>query len=383
MSEKTIFLLFLLLLLPALNVRSAKTVSASRTWGVDDDGPADFHTVQEGVDAASVGDIVFVRSGIYFEHVSVTKSISLVGENPFDTIIDAQVRSISVIYVEADNVTIRNFALRNSAGSGFEFYTGGGIYLYSSHGCDIENCIVINNAKGVNVYGSDYNNISNNLVTRNTLGIAVWNSSNNDLVKGNWVLNNSENGDGMIIAPSAKNITILENLFCNNSLFINGPDPGLIWSSASGIIVHNSFMRDAIIKIDYYCGPGEPQPNVAWSKDGEGNFWIDYSGQDTNEDGLGDTPYLIPYVSENFTLMYENNNDSFPLMKPYQWIMGDVNYDAVVNILDIFTIAKAYDSRPNDASWNPRCDLNNDSVIDILDMFEAASRFGERMIWLP
>jgi parallel beta-helix repeat protein len=329
--------------------------------------------VQDAVDAASIGDMVFVRSGIYFEDVSVTKSLSLIGESAFDTIIDAQVRSISVIYVKADNVTIRNFTLRNSAGSGFEFYTGGGIYLYSSHGCDIENCIMINNAKGVNVYGSDYSSISNNLVTRNTLGIAVWNSSNNDLVKGNWVLNNSENGDGMVIAPSTKNITILENRFRNNSLFINGPDPGLIWSSASGIIVHNSFMRDATIKIDYYWGQGEPQPNVAWSKDGEGNFWISYSDADADGDGLGDTPYVID----------ESNNDIFPLMKPYNWITGDVNYDLVVNILDLFAIARAFDSRPGDMRWNLRCDLNNDKTIDILDIFEVASRFKKEMSWPP
>ena len=41
-----------------------------------------------------------------------------------------------------------------------------------------------------------------------------------------------------------------------------------------------------------------------------GNYWSDYNGTDTNNDGIGDSQYL---VSE-----YRKNTDKFPLMAPVE-----------------------------------------------------------------
>jgi parallel beta-helix repeat protein len=339
---------------------------------VDDDGPADFHTVQEAVDAASNGDTIFVHNGTYLERVVVNKTISLLGENPFGTIIDAE-RSLSVISIEADHVTLKSFTLRNSHAH-WAFDESGGVYLYSSDYCTIENCIAIGNHNGVNLRRSSYNNISNNLVADNMAGILVGDSSNNNLIKGNRVLNNSENGNSMQIEWYTNNNIIVENYFYNSTRA-----PLLIWSPASGAVYHNNFMSNASLVIDAQMGGLD----FAWSKDGEGNFWMNYSGVDADGDGLGDTLYLIPYLSDGGTWTYKTTNDSYPLMKPYNWIKGDVNYDAVVNILDLFAIARTFDSRPGDMRWNPRCDLNDDKTINILDIFEVASRFKKEMSWPP
>lgn len=66
---------------------------------------------------------------------------------------------------------------------------------------------------------------------------------------------------------------------------------------------------------------------IAYSYDGNqytnylGNYWDDYTGSDTNNDGIGDSPYIIP----------NDNNDNYPLMERFE------NYFAVpslnVNIL--------------------------------------------------
>ncbi len=48
---------------------------------VDDDGGADYTSIQEAIDNSSDGDTVYVYSGYYNEHVVVNKSIDLVGED--------------------------------------------------------------------------------------------------------------------------------------------------------------------------------------------------------------------------------------------------------------------------------------------------------------
>jgi nitrous oxidase accessory protein len=375
MSKKTVFTVLLLLFLISTSVKFMNSARASRTWTVDDDGPADFHTIQEAVDAASNGDTVLVYSGTYFEHVSVNKTILLIGENPFDTIINAQASPpylgyLYAVLLKADNITVSNLAVCNSMTGFASYYEGGGIYLHSSHGCHVENCIATNNGIGINLYDSSYNDISNNLVIGNP--ITVWDYSSNNLIRGNWFINNSYNGNGMDLGVSSKNSTIVENYFWDSPLYINSLDPSGSVDFASGVIAHNNFMQNASIFVYYYSGEW-PKPDVAWSKDGEGNFWLNYSGQDTNGDGIGDTPYVID----------ELNNDSLPLMKPYNWLQGDVNYDTVVNIVDISIIAKAFGSRLGGANWNPRCDLNDDNIINILDLSGAATSFGKRMMWSP
>lgn len=45
----------------------------------------------------------------------------------------------------------------------------------------------------------------------------------------------------------------------------------------------------------------QEMPNNRWYKDGRGNYWSDYRGQDLNKDGIGDTPYEL--VPDQYPLM--------------------------------------------------------------------------------
>ncbi|MFQ5999426.1 MAG: PKD domain-containing protein [Candidatus Bathyarchaeia archaeon] len=58
-------------------------------------------------------------------------------------------------------------------------------------------------------------------------------------------------------------------------------------------------------------------------------------------------------------------------------IMGDINGDGTVDIVDIVTIALAFGSSPGDPNWNPDADLNGDGTVDIIDIVMAAIHFGE------
>jgi hypothetical protein len=44
-----------------------------------------------------------------------------------------------------------------------------------------------------------------------------------------------------------------------------------------------------------------------WDNGKEGNYWQDYNGTDANDDGIGDTPYIID----------ASNVDRYPLMNPW------------------------------------------------------------------
>ena len=46
--------------------------------------------------------------------------------------------------------------------------------------------------------------------------------------------------------------------------------------------------------------------NNRWDDGGFGNYWSDYTGKDTNTDGIGDTPYVIP----------KNGIDNRPMINP-------------------------------------------------------------------
>jgi len=44
---------------------------------VDDDGPADYNTIQAAVDAASSEDTIYVYNGRYHENIIISKSLTL------------------------------------------------------------------------------------------------------------------------------------------------------------------------------------------------------------------------------------------------------------------------------------------------------------------
>jgi len=76
--------------------------------------PDEYFLIQEAINNSRQGDTVFVKSGIYFEHIVVDKnSLRLVGENRDTTIIDGNGTGITV-YVEANNTVLSDFTIQNS-----------------------------------------------------------------------------------------------------------------------------------------------------------------------------------------------------------------------------------------------------------------------------
>ncbi len=82
------------------------------TWTVSKSGPANFSSIQDAINSPLVeySDIVFVKSGIYYEKVGMTKELTLVGEDKDTTIIDGNGTTGAVVsvYGNFSGFTVRN-----------------------------------------------------------------------------------------------------------------------------------------------------------------------------------------------------------------------------------------------------------------------------------
>jgi parallel beta-helix repeat protein len=395
----------------AINVRQAE--SKPGTIIVPDDYP----TIQDAIGNATAGDTIFVRAGTYCEHLEIDKPLTLEGESNQNTTIKLFSTPTSFLVgidVSASNVKIEGFYLtpvlpRLSVTSGPEWRSSPTFIWLDGRTTNCTNITIENNVldgRGSAMDCLDMLEASNNRIVNNTMehnhnsleGSCIYmyySDSNvisyNDLSGGwagiemLWCSNNT------ILANDITNTTVLgpdmgggiqlmhssDNVVVGNTL--TGNDVGIdVWGmDADGnSIYHNNFVGNTI-QASEGQGFGPPSINI-WDKGypGGGNYWSDYAGVDlfsgpyqnvTGSDGIGDTPYVIN----------ANNTDRYPLMRPVQKIVGDVNMDGKVDGKDISEVALAFGTRPGDPRWNPLADLDGDGKIDGRDMTIVASHFGE------
>jgi|YelNatPaOPRAMG01_1025707.scaffolds.fasta_scaffold01364_17 parallel beta-helix repeat protein len=121
-------------------------------------------SIQDMINEATIGGVVKVPKGIYYENVIVNKTVTLIGEGE-DTIIDG-FGAGSVFTVSARDVIIANFTIQNS---GFEWAA---IHVDSQEGVNIFSNVIKSNYYGLYLKNCSYANITGNILRNNN--IAVW-----------------------------------------------------------------------------------------------------------------------------------------------------------------------------------------------------------------
>ncbi len=208
-------------------------------------GEGNYSIIQNAINISSDGDIIFVYNGTYYETIEVNKSISLIGENKESTIINGK-NSFKVIILKAPSINITGFTIQDGRVSG--------IWIESSVNCNVYKNFINNNSIGINII-----------------------SSKNTIISNNTISNNSAFGINITSMQIPSHLSRYNTIFHNN--FINNK---------------NNVFDEGI--------------SNNWSYENEGNYYDDYNGFDKNNDGIGDSSYIIPGGE---------NKDNYPLMMPY------------------------------------------------------------------
>jgi len=122
--------------------------------------PDDYERIQWAIGNASDGDTIFVRAGTYYEHVTIDKPISLIGENRTTTIIDANDESEAAIRIEASNISISGFTIQNGGMQG--------VLCSNERDNKIARNIIAGSFRGVCFWNSTNIKLEDNIIENNT-----------------------------------------------------------------------------------------------------------------------------------------------------------------------------------------------------------------------
>lgn len=307
--------------------------------------PQDYQLIQQAIEEANPGDVIQVASGTYSENLKIDKPLRLVGEGPDKTII---AKAGTIVQVKNTyGVEIEGFSVQNGT------Y---GIFLWYSQNILLKNNKLSNNKWSFGVWGTSISQFVHDIDPSNTVDgkpmyfwvhqhgkqvptdagyVALVNSTNitvrdtrltsNEqglllISTNNSVIENvtmSGNDEGIDMRMSHNNV-IRENQLLqinwravflqdsNNNAFygntvLNSTYALSIQGSNANIFYHNNLINNTVQVYQ------ETSQTIWYNEDvQEGNYWSDYTSVDTDGDGVGDTPYIIP----------GGQLDRYPLINP-------------------------------------------------------------------
>lgn len=288
--------------------------------------PYDYATIQGAIDAATSGETIIVHGGTYYEHIIVSKRLTLQAEG--SAIIDGLFTG-TVVNVSNSNVVISGFTVRNSGNNWTQ--RDSAIFIRDRQYCFIEFNHVENSRLGVYMQQCSHITLTGNTFTSNDEAVRL-DSSTYCTIDANIGIDNqyciilSTSTLNTIKANKIQNSTSplhLQAWSDNNTLYgnrVTESDYGILLSqSSNNIIFHNSFIDN----VDQ-AWLGSFSDNNVWDigwPDG-GNYWSDHNNADVKSgqyqsgpgsDGIADTAYAIE----------TGNLDTYPCAGPINYYPVD------------------------------------------------------------
>jgi parallel beta-helix repeat protein len=218
------------------------------------------------------------------------------------------------ISAERSNIVIdgNGFALLgivssiDSLGNNITSKNAGGVFLKNVENITVKNLIIRDSQVGISLTHCLNVTISGNTITgtyvpvpelQATAGIFVWGGGSHT-ISGNQI---ADNYGGIYLGYGTQNNVIVDNNITGNKL--GGMS---IWESSNNTIYRNRFINNTVQVQDVAVNSSywKIYSFNVWDNGSQGNYWSDYKGNDTDKNGIGDTPYIID----------ENNQDRYPFM---------------------------------------------------------------------
>jgi len=210
------------------------------------------------------------------------------------------------------------------------------IFVHNSSGNTIANNFVLNGGIGIFLHSSFQNELIGNSVTEATSGITLEFSKEN-IIDGNIIFGGYV---GIRLDDSNSNI-VRKNVVKNCEMVALS-----FWRNTSQNLFYLNSIFNNTKNVEPYREIGPVFQFNIWDNGTIGNYWGDYVGTDDNEDGIGDSPYVIPGVKwdndAGGDVSFIAGYDNYPLTEPYaipefpSWILL-ITFVALVAVAVIYS----------------------------------------------
>ncbi len=237
-------------------------------------GSGNYSTIQSAINDASDGDIVYVYNGTYYGKLIIGKTINLVGEDKYTTILDGDSDYDDIILIDNPFVNISGFTITNSGRCGIMFSSENkphifnnifknnvlsGLYISKSTNISIENNTFIND--GILMVVEEREDLSNYTIHNNTVNnkpLRFYHDMNNfsvpsdtgAVILGNCTnvtihqINLTHSSAGILISYSS-NITITSNTIIYNRA-------GIYLETSSDVYIHQNTLSHNLNGLYFY-----------------------------------------------------------------------------------------------------------------------------------
>ena len=213
----------------ALELRPAHPAGKHREWLVDQMHRGDHTTIGAAIAAASPGDRIVVREGVYREALLLDKPLEIIGESgPGDVLVQAS--GASVLSFDCIRGVVRNLTLRQTGG---KFWT----VVIKSGRLDLEDCDISNSSHGgVTISGEAHPRLRRNRIHDNQGNGVQIIENGQDLLEENEIFNHAKSA--VIIKTGASPI------LRRNRIHDNQDDGVYILENGQGLLEENEIFNN-------------------------------------------------------------------------------------------------------------------------------------------